>query len=190
MAGDFGDVKTPQPCDSGVRVRRSGARQPRQNSNGLFEFVGEHISVNPVLDPPFPLEADMPPSRKGESDPTRFQRERSSRRMSSASTRRPASTSAPDSRRASWRAARPSSSSQSPGSSGRSCSSVPSGRSVGSSMTRRPWRTRALMVMQTSVASSRPPNKQMEPTRSARSRVPARAAHLQRQSTRHATNAQ
>jgi hypothetical protein len=57
---------------------------------------------------------------------------------------------------------------------------VPSGRSVGSSTTKRPWRTRALIVMQTRVASSRPPNKQMEPTRSARSRVPARAAHLQR----------
>ena len=96
---------------------------------------------NSVFDPPFLFTCDVPARRRRESNATWIQRDRSSLRMSSAATRRPAATSASDSRRASWRTARSPSSSQSPGSSGKSCSSVPSGRSVGSSTTSRPSNT-------------------------------------------------
>ncbi len=72
--------------------------------------------------------------RRRESDSTARQRDRSSLRISSASTSRPAATSASDCRKASCSAARSASSSQLPGSSGSSSISVPSGRSLGSDL--------------------------------------------------------
>src|SRR5207247_778244 len=69
--------------------------------------------------------------RRRESASAGRQRDRSSLRISAASTSRPAATSASDCRKASCSAAPSASSSQSPGSSGSSSISVPSGRSVG-----------------------------------------------------------
>jgi len=99
--------------------------------------------------------------RCGEANRAPLQPARSSRRISSASSSRPAATSALDCRSASCNFARSSSSSQSPGSSARSSTSVPSGSSVGSSSTRRPFRTCAFIVMSSSVARDRPPNKRL-----------------------------
>jgi len=93
--------------------------------------------------------------RGGEQDLSTLHVERSSRRTSSALTRRPASRSPSDWRRASCKAARSASSSQSPGSRGKSSTSVPSGRSVGSSNTSRPARTRAFSVMGSSLLRKR-----------------------------------
>lgn len=180
MTRDLRHVDSAQAGDSSARVGGSSPRQPGQNSNRLLKFVGKHVCMNSILNPPGALSWDMSLGCGGEPNTACVQSVRSSRRISSASTSRLASTSAPDSRSAWCSAARSSSLSQSPGSRGNSCSSVPSGSSVGSSTTRRPWRTRASIVMRTSVASSQPPNKQMEPTRSAHSRVPPRAAHLRR----------
>src|SRR6266542_5138048 len=100
-----------------------------------------------VCQPPGFFLLDMPLRGEREANVPLFQRERSSRRTLAASTRRPAFTSSSESCRALCNAARSSSSSQSPGSRGRSSISVPSGRSVGSSTTSRPAFTRAFSVI-------------------------------------------
>jgi hypothetical protein len=135
-----------------------------QDSERSFEFSREDIGVDPILQPPCLLAPDVTSRCGGKPNATLLQRERSSRRISSASTRWPAATSASDWRKASCRAARSASSSQSPGSNGSSSISVPSGRSVGSSRTNRPDRTRALIVIAGSVALKGPPNKALHPT--------------------------
>jgi len=164
VAGDFRNIQTPDAWDAGLRIGHAGAGQEREHLKGLFEFGNEDIAVDPVLDPPSLLAPDVLLGGCGESNPAGFQRERSSLRISSASTSRFCATSTSESRRAWCKAARSLSSSQSPGSSGRSSTSAPSGKSVGSSSTRRPARTRALIVMSRSVALEEPPNKALHPT--------------------------
>ena len=164
MAGNFPNVDAAKARDTSLSVGRPDARQPSQNPEGFFKLDDKHVGVDSVFEPPLFLASDVPACRLRESDWAGIQRDRSSLRISSASTKRPAATSASDSRRASWSAARSASSSQSPGSSGRSWSSVPSGKSVGSSTINRPARTRALMVMGTRVAPREPPNKRLQPS--------------------------
>jgi len=130
-----------------ARIRRAASNSVANSSMWVL------FSSQPGL-----FEPDMSLGRCGEPDATRRQRDLSSLRISSASTSRPAATSASDWRSASCSAARSASPSQSPGSSGRSSISVPSGRSVGSSTTSRPSRTRALIVIRKSVSLAAPPN--------------------------------
>ena len=101
--------------------------------------------------------------RRCEVNAALLQRDRSSLSRSAASMSRPAATSASESARAAWSAARSASSSQSPGSSGSSSTSVPSGRSVGSSTTSRPARTRAFIVVRRSVAFEWTAHKRLHP---------------------------
>jgi hypothetical protein len=147
MAIYLAQVQSAQAGHSGFLVACANARKDGQNSEGLFNLSCENIGVGLVFNPPSLFALHMSLRSRCESNRTLFQRDLSSRRISSASTRRPAAMSASDWRRASWSAARSVSSSQSPGSSGSRSISVPSGRSVGSSNTSRPSRTRALIVM-------------------------------------------
>ena len=133
------------PCNEWVA--RTDAWKGRNQVDDSIEVRCERIYMLAVSDPPFPFSKNMPARCGGEMNRPAFHSERSSRRTSSAETSRPASTSRSDCRSASCRRARSASSSQSPGSRGRSSSSVPSGRSVGSSITNRPARTRAFRVM-------------------------------------------
>ena len=165
VAGDPAKVDTSKTSNIRVDVRSAGAREDCHNLEGLFELGREDFAVGSILKPPVLLASDVFLRGGRESDVAWRHRERSSLRMSSASTRRPAAISTLESRKALWRAARSVSSSQSPGSSGRSSNSVPSGRFVGSSTTRRPAVTRALMVMAESVAPGWPPIKALEPSR-------------------------
>jgi hypothetical protein len=164
MAGQLAEVEPSQSGYACFTVRCSRAWKPRQDTERLFDLGSEEIALEPVLQPPALLAVHVPPSGRGEANASWLQVERRSFRISAASTRRPAATSAPDSCKAAWSAARSSSSSQSPGSSGRSSTSVPSGKSVGSSTTSRPARTRALSVMQWTVTLERSPNKPLERT--------------------------
>ncbi len=160
-----GQLPKVEPSESGCArfpVRCSRAWKPREDTERLFDLSTEEIALEAVLQPPALLAVHVPPSGRGEANASRRQVERRSFRIAEASTRRPAATSASDSRKAAWSAARSSASSQSPGSSGRSSTSVPSGKSVGSSTTSRPARTRALSVMRWTVTLERSPNKPLE----------------------------
>ena len=162
VAGQVAYVEPSQSGDTCFAVQSSRAWKPRQDTDCLLDLRREEIPLEPVLQPSILLVVEVPPSGRGEPNAPWRQVDRRSLRISSASTRRPAATSASDSRNAAWSAARSSASSQSPGSRGRSSTSVPSGKSVGSSTTRRPARTRALSVMQWTVTLGRSPNKPLE----------------------------
>ncbi len=135
-----------------LSVEASGPWKRRDDPERLFEFLGEHIRVVAIGQPPGLLPPNVFLRSSCEANATILQRDRSSRRITSASMRRPALMSSSESFRARWRAARSSSSSQSPGSRGSSSISVPSGRSVGSSTTSRPAFTRAFNVIAITVA--------------------------------------
>ncbi len=167
MARYLWKVDPTQARNACLPVGRARTGKQLQNSKGVFELRGEHVDVRPVLKPPGLLARDMFPRGGCEQDAPALQDALSSFRISSASTSRPAATSASDSRRALCRAARSVSSSQSPGSSASSSISVPSGRSVGSSTTSRPARTRAFRVMRRTVALAGPPNKARHPSAAA-----------------------
>jgi hypothetical protein len=147
MRVDSSKVNAADTPNSRLCVRRSCARKHGYDFESLFELVGEHVDVIAVGQPPRFLSSNLFVRSSCEMDDAMFQRDRSSRRMAPASTRRPLFTSSPDALSASWRAARSAASSQSPGSSGRSSISVPSGKSVGSSTTSRPAFTRPFSVM-------------------------------------------
>ena len=149
-----------------VAVTRAG--QDRDHLDRSFQVGRERVAVLAVLNPPSVLTVNMLLRGVGESNATGFHRDRSCLRTSAASASLPAATSDSDWIKAACRAARSVSSSQSPGSNGRSSTSVPSGKVVGSSNTRRPARTRALIVMEMSVPSNQPPNKPLQPTSGAK----------------------
>ena len=164
MAGHPAKVNASETRNVLVRLRCASSREERHDPDGLFELGCEDLRMDTVLKPPDLLALDLPVRGGRESDAALVHRDRSSLRISSTSTNRPAATSLLDSRRALWSAARSASSSQSPGSSGRRSTSVPSGRSVGSSTTSRPALTRALIVMPNRVALEEPPNTALHPT--------------------------
>ncbi len=164
MAPDFRQIPAAKARDRRLSVGCPGAGKQRQQSKGCFELGRKNLGMDSVLKPPSFLPLYVALRRCRESYGARCQRDLSSLRISSASTSRPAATSASDWRRASWSAARSASSSQSPGSSARRSISVPSGRSVGSSTISRPSRTCALIIMEASVTLAGPPNKTLQPT--------------------------
>jgi hypothetical protein len=164
MAGQLAQIESSQSGYTRFTVRCSRAWKARQDTESLFDLSSEELALEPVLQPPALLVLDVPPRGRGEANASWRQVDRRSLRISAASTRRPAATSASDSRKAACRAARSSASSQSPGSNGRSSTSVPSGKSVGSSTTSRPARTRAFSVMKRNVTLVRSPNKPLERT--------------------------
>ena len=101
VAGYLADVHPAKTGNAGFRIWSTRTRQQRQNTKGIFELGYEDVRVDPMLKPPFLLTEDMLMGRRCEPDPTRPQRDRRSRRICAASTRRPAATSALDARRAS-----------------------------------------------------------------------------------------
>src|SRR5438132_6023185 len=167
VAGQLSEVETAQAWDASGGVRCPGTRKERQDpeaflefgSEDFLEFGSEDLVMESVLQPPDLLTRDVPLRGRSEPNAARLQDDLSCFRIAAASTRRPAATSASESRKAACRAARSASCSQSPGSSGRSSTSVPSGRSVGSSTTRRPAQTRAFRVMNGALALERSLNK-------------------------------
>ena len=100
VASDLPKIHAPQAGDHGVRVRRPRAREHCQDLESLFEFSGEDVGVISVLKPPGFLAPDVFLGSTRKSDEAWSQRERISLSTSSASTSRPAATSASDSRRA------------------------------------------------------------------------------------------
>ena len=141
------EVEATQSCYSRLGIQGPSPWHPREKANCLLDLVYQGFQGAVIVDPPRLGSAQLTACDVSEKDRARFHFNRSSRRTSLASVVRPASTSAPEATRARCSAARSSSSSQSPGSMGRSSISVPSGRSVGSSTTKRPFRTRAFNVM-------------------------------------------
>ena len=143
-----GDALQEDPAHSrDLRVARSDPWKCGDQVERAIEIRRKRLDVLAIGHPPVALAKDVATRGSGEQNLSALHVERSSRKTSSALTRRPASRSPSDWRRASCNAARSASSSQSPGSRGRSSTSVPSGRSVGSSNTSRPARTRAFSVM-------------------------------------------
>ena len=141
------EVEATQASDSRLEIEGPSSWHPREKADCLLDLVCEDPHGAVVLDPPRLRSTELIACDVSEKDLTRVHFDRNSRRTSVASVRRPNSTSVPEATRARWSAARSSSSSQSPGSIGRSSISVPSGRSVGSSTTKRPFSTRAFNVM-------------------------------------------
>ena len=147
MDGDSPEVDAANAGNGRLSVEGSGTRKGRDDLERLFEFLREHVGVVAIGQPPCFLAPNVFLRSGGELNVPGFQRDRSSRRTTSASISRPALTSSFESLKALCSAARSSSVSQSPGSRARSSTTVPSGRSVGSSTTSRPAFTRALSVM-------------------------------------------
>ena len=141
------EVEATQTRDSRLGIQGPSPWHPREKADSLFKLVCEDLYGAMVLDPPSLRGTKLIARDLRENDPATLHFDRSSRRTSSASVRRPASISAPDATSARCSAARSSSSSQSPGSNGSRSISVPSGRSVGSSTTKRPFRTHAFSIM-------------------------------------------
>ena len=152
MGSDSPKVDAANARNWRLSVEASGPWKRRDDPERLFEFLGEHVQVVTSGQPPGLLPPNVFLRSGREANAPILQRDRSSRRITSASMRRPALMSSSESLRARWRAARSSSSSQSPGSRGSSSISVPSGRSVGSSTTSRPAFTRAFNVIAITVA--------------------------------------
>lgn len=100
MAGDFRHVDAPKSGNACLWIRSASTRQECQDPESLFKLGYEDFRMNPIFQPPLFFVLDMSAGRCRESDPTGGQRERSSRRISSASTSRSADTSAFESRRA------------------------------------------------------------------------------------------
>lgn len=100
VARDLGDVEAAKARYASLRVECAGPGQQREDSERLLKLSNEDFLMIPVLEPPLLLTLDVTACRGGESDPPRGQRERSSLRISSASTSRSAATSACESRRA------------------------------------------------------------------------------------------
>ena len=100
VACDFGNVNAAKAWYTGLRVGGPSARQECQYPERLFKLGYEDFPMDPIFEPPLFLTLDVSTCRGREFDPARGQRERSSLRISSASTSWSAATSASDSRRA------------------------------------------------------------------------------------------
>ena len=100
MAGHLSQVQASESLDTRGRVGCPSSGEQRQCSQGVIELGGEDLPVVPMLQPPVLLATDVAPPRRREEDTPRRQRDLSSLRISVASARRPASTSASDSRKA------------------------------------------------------------------------------------------
>lgn len=101
VASHLGHIEPAEAVDSCLEIMSTGSWQPAQDPKGLFEFVGEYGGVGTVLNPPALLPVYVSASCGREPDAAWVQRDRIARKISSASTSRPAAISAPDSRSAS-----------------------------------------------------------------------------------------
>jgi hypothetical protein len=96
VAVEAAEIDSSQPSHAPLGIRRTGARQRRNELNRGLEVGREHVPVVAVLDPPSVLAVNVLPRRIGESNAPRFHRDRSCLRTSAASVSRPAVTSAWD----------------------------------------------------------------------------------------------
>lgn len=150
------EVKATKTSNLLLGIQGTSPWKPREKCDRLLDLIGKDLDGEVILDPPDLGSPELVTRDFRENNLPTPHAERNSRRISLASLMRPASTSAPEAARARCSAERSSSSSQSPGSKGRSSTSVPSGRSVGSSTTKRPLRTVAFSVMSDKVLAKAP----------------------------------
>jgi hypothetical protein len=101
VTGDFPKVDAPETRDTGSGIRSPRTWKQLQDVKRVLELGCEEIDMDPILNPPRLLTVDVITGRLRESHTTRLQRVRSSVRICSASTRRPAAISAFDAWRAS-----------------------------------------------------------------------------------------
>src|SRR5438876_888735 len=100
MARDLRQVYASKIGDASSRVDGAGPRENCQDSDSRFELGRKDLGMDPVLKPPGLLASYVSLCRCCESHTTPLQCDLSSVRISSASTSRPAATSASD-----WRSA-------------------------------------------------------------------------------------
>lgn len=96
MAGDFGKIQATKTGNASLGIEGASAREESQHLESFFELGRKYFRVDSVLKPPLFLAPDVSPRRRRESDVTLFQCDRSSLRISLASTSRPAVISALD----------------------------------------------------------------------------------------------
>ena len=97
MDGDPPEVDAANAGNGRLSVESSGTRKGRDDLERLFEFLGEHVGVVAIGQPPCLLSPNVSLRSGGEANVAILQRDRSSRRTTSASTSRPALTSSSES---------------------------------------------------------------------------------------------
>jgi len=100
MDGDSPEVDAANAGDGRLSVEGSGTWKGRDDLERLFEFLGEDVGVVAIGQPPGLLSANVFLRSGCETNAAILQRDRSSRRITSASTRRPALMSSSESFRA------------------------------------------------------------------------------------------
>ena len=100
MGVDSPEVDTANAGNGRQSVQGSGTWKRRDDLERLFEFLGEHFGVVTIGQPPNLLAMNVFLRCGCEANAAILQRDRSSRRITSASTRRPALTSSSESFRA------------------------------------------------------------------------------------------
>src|SRR5438128_5874848 len=106
VAGQLSEVETAQAWDTSGGVRGPGTRKERQDPEAFLDFGSEDLVMESVLQLPDLLTRDVPLRGRSEPNAARLQDDLSCFRIAAASTRRPAATSASESRKAACRAAR------------------------------------------------------------------------------------
>ena len=100
MDGDSPEVDAANAGNGRLSVEGSGTWKHRDDLERLFEFLGEHVEVIAIGQPPGLLSPNVFLRSGCEANAAILQRDRSSRRITSASTRRPALMSSSESFRA------------------------------------------------------------------------------------------
>ncbi len=90
MGVDSPEVHAANTRNRRLRVERSGAWESGDDSERLLEFLGEHVGVVAIGRPPCFLAPNVFLRSGREANAAILQRDRSSRRITSASMRRPA----------------------------------------------------------------------------------------------------
>jgi len=100
MDGDSPEVDAANAGNGRLSVEGSGTWKRRDDLERLFEFLGEHVGVVAIGQPPGLLSSNVFLRSGCEANAAILRRDRSSRRITSASTRRPALMSSSESLRA------------------------------------------------------------------------------------------
>ena len=100
MDGDSPEVDAANAGNGRLSVDGSGTWKRRDDLERLFEFLGEHVGVVAIGQPPCFLAPNVFLRSGCEANVAILQRDRSSRRITSASMRRPALMSSSESFRA------------------------------------------------------------------------------------------
>ncbi len=100
MDDDCSEVDAANAGNGRLSVEGAGAGKHRDDLERLFEFLGEHVGVVAIGQPPGLLSPNVFLRNGCEANAAILQRDRSSRRITSASTRRPALMSSSESFRA------------------------------------------------------------------------------------------